>query len=104
MMMSDEEFTVQKKPPMPHMPHVVDNDDRNEQYTAVTYKRAEDLDLQVFKKIASSNSCPEYLGYNTQICREQGHAIQPKTRVIYLPLIDKPPTDYATIKRKGSKA
>ena len=42
-------------------------------------------------------SCPEYNGYNTMVCREQGHMLRKKTQIVYLPLIDKAPADPATI-------
>ena len=31
------------------------------------------------------------------VCREQGHMLRKKTQIVYLPLIDKPPADPATI-------
>ena len=30
--------------------------------------------------------CPEFNGYNTRLCREQGHTIASKTKIVYLPL------------------
>ena len=38
------------------------------------------------------------------MCREQDHSLAPKTKVVYLPLIDKPPTDAGTIMAAMVKA
>ena len=39
----------------------------------------------------------EYSGYNNKLARESGRGIQNATIAMYLPLIDKPPTDYLTM-------
>ena len=41
--------------------------------------------------------CLEFNGYNTKMCREQGHSLAPMTRIVYLPLIDKPPAHPSTV-------
>ena len=43
------------------------------------------------------NDSEDYPEYNTRFCREQGHSVQPKTRVVYLPMINQPPTDPSTM-------
>ena len=40
------------------------------------------------KDIVTRESCPEWSGYNTQLARQTGMAIEPKAKVVYLPLID----------------
>ena len=45
----------------------------------------------------ASTDCPEYHGYNTKVCREQGHILNRKTSIVYLPLIDSATVDPATI-------
>ncbi len=45
------------------------------------------------KILPKSDNCPELHGYNTKLSREQGHLPQPKTKVLYLPLIDMKPSD-----------
>ena len=43
------------------------------------------------KEVLTDDNCPEYMGYNTRACREQGLDKKVKTQVVYLPLIDSPP-------------
>ena len=43
------------------------------------------------------DTCPEFNGYNIRLCQEQVHMKRPKTKVVYLPLIDKPLADPDTI-------
>ena len=50
-----------------------------------------------FKNILTCGDCPEYGGFNTKICREQGRALEPKTTIVYLALIDKAHADPSTI-------
>ena len=46
------------------------------------------------KAVTKDQVSPEYSGYNTKLARESGRGIQNATVAMYLPLIDKPPTDY----------
>ena len=46
-----------------------------------------------FKNILTCGDCPEYGGFNPNICREQGRALEPKIKIVYLPLIDNGPAD-----------
>ena len=41
--------------------------------------------------------CPEFGGFNTKMAREQGHAIQPASKVMYTPLLDMTPSDPDTM-------
>ncbi|MCP3888518.1 MAG: hypothetical protein GY702_06550, partial [Desulfobulbaceae bacterium] len=59
--------------------------------------RASSLDLSFIQDIISLNKCPEYNGYLTKAVREQGHALKPKTKIVYLPLIDSPPANPSTM-------
>ena len=64
----------------------------------IAEKRAKELDTAFLLDITQEeSSCPEYNGYNTQITREEGVAMKPKTQAVYLPLIDMPPSDPDTI-------
>lgn len=63
----------------------------------VNIARAEQLDFEFLKTI-SSGKCPEYNGFNTRICREQGHAVQPASIVCFKPLIESKPSDLTTMK------
>ena len=49
------------------------------------------------KDIVTRESCPEWSGYNTQLARQTGMAIEPKAKVVYPPLIDKAPASPSTI-------
>ena len=61
----------------------------------VLLNRARERDLEFFMKI--NDGAPEYNGYNTMKAREEGQLLKPKTKAIYLPLIDMPPAEYDTI-------
>ena len=54
-------------------------------------------DFAIFKNILICEDCPEYGGFNTKICREQGRALESKTKIVYLPLIDKAHADPSTM-------
>ena len=41
--------------------------------------------------------CPEYNRYMTRSSRQQGHALQPKTKVLYMPLLNHKPSDPSTM-------
>ena len=59
--------------------------------TASVLNRARERDIEVFKNVYIGG--PEHSGFNTKKikAREEGHSLKPKTKVIYLPLIDMPP-------------
>ena len=63
--------------------------------TAIVSTRAREMDLLFLKEISSNENCPKFNGYNTQICRDQGHPNL--KRAIYMPLIDIAPSDPDTI-------
>ena len=63
--------------------------------TTVVSRRARERDLEFLKDVYHGG--PEYNGYNTKRTREEGQALQPKTKAIYLPLIDMPPAEYDTV-------
>ena len=71
---------------------------------AISSNRAKEADLSFFSDIHLCENCPEYNGYNARISREQGHATKPKTKSMYLPLIDMTPADPHTIKTAMKKA
>ena len=62
----------------------------------ISNDRAAELGFQFMQDMNTLPSCPEYNGYNTMVCREQGHMLRKKTQIVYLPLIDKAPADPAT--------
>ena len=58
-------------------------------YTLLSLKR-------ISQEVITTDKCPEINGYNTKLCRGQGHYLAPKTKVVYLPIIEKPPAHAAT--------
>ena len=70
----------------------------------LSQQRARELDFTFLKDVIVSNNCPEFNGYNTRLCREQGRSPEPKTKAVYLPLIDMPPAHPDTIMTAMSKA
>ena len=60
-------------------------------------ERTRELDFFFLKRVNSEENVPEFASFNTKLCREDGHCIQPATRTIYMPLIDMDPADPNTI-------
>ena len=63
---------------------------------ATLKQRADETDFAFFKDVQKQN-CPEYNGYNTALARNQGQTEQPKTKTVYLPLIDLVPSHPDTL-------
>ena len=42
----------------------------------------------ILADVTSRDDCPEFSGYITHLCCKQGQSYQPKTKPVYLPLID----------------
>ena len=70
----------------------------------VSRKRAAENDFAFIQEVITADKCPEFNGYNTKHSREHGHSLAPKTNVVYLPLIDKPPAHAATMMTAMVKA
>ena len=51
-------------------------------------RRAKELDIAFLRDVTNNEARPEYNGYNTMMTRQQGVSMQPKTKAVYLPLID----------------
>ena len=66
-------------------------------HQVVSLSRARNTDFDFLCDIVSKEDTPEFKGYNTQLAREQGHPIKPRTRAIYCPLIDMSPADPNTM-------
>ena len=87
-----------KKPPMPPLKALYQIPPLSFLCSQViSVHRSHDLDYQFMKDIVTRESCPEWSGYNTHLARQTGMAIEPKAKVVYLPLIDKAPTSPSTI-------
>ena len=81
-----------KKPPMPPLKALYQIPPLSFLCSQViSVHRSHDLDYQFMKDIVTRESCPEWSGYNTQLSRQTGMVIEPKAKVVYLPLIDKAP-------------
>ena len=86
----DVSYHCSKKPPMIELPDQ-EVSQQMKLYQQNSNSRAEDYDMQFLQEVISSDNCPEYNGFNTILCREQGHSLQPKTNVVYIPLQDTSP-------------
>ena len=60
-------------------------------------RRAKQLDIAFLGDITNNEAFPEYNGYYTMVTRKQRVSMQPKTKAVYLPLIDMTPSDPDTI-------
>ena len=88
-------YAGEKKPPMPELPELhLPNEVKAHQ--RISNDRAAELDFQFMHDMNTLPNCPEYNGDNTKVCREQGHMWKKKTKIVYLPLIDKATADPAT--------
>ena len=63
----------------------------------VSWNRADEADLTFLQDVMSVKGCPEFNGYMTRSSREQGHALQEKIKVLYLPLLNLKPSDESTM-------
>ena len=61
--------------------------------TAKVSTRAREMDFLFLKEMSNSDNRPEFNGYNTQICRDQGQLPKFKTKAMYMPLINMTPSD-----------
>ena len=65
--------------------------------TAKVSTRAREMDFMFLKEMSNDDNCPEFNGYYTQICSDQGHSPKLKTKAMYMSLIDMTPSDPDTI-------
>ena len=63
----------------------------------VSWSPADEADLTFLQDLMSVKGCAEYNGYMTRSSREQGHALQEKTKVLYLPLLNLKLSDKSTM-------
>ena len=68
------------------------------QQTILVVQRSQFHDFQFLRSVVIKPSTPEFGGFNTKLTRIQGHALTPRTKAIYTPLIDMTPSDPNTIK------
>ena len=86
------QYHGKKNPMMPTVPAPLQEFDMN---ADVSQRRAEECDFAFFKDIHVCDQCPEFNGYNMKLSRK--HALKTKTKIVYLPLIDRPPANSATM-------
>ena len=89
------QYYGKKNPMMPTMPAPVQESDI--MIADISQRRAEECDFAFFQDIHVCDQCPEFNGYNMKLSREQGHALKTKTKIVYLPLIDRSPAHSATM-------
>ena len=66
---------------------------------------SDENDFAFLQDVIEQEKCPEFNGYNTRLCREQGHSLQPKTKKVYImPLNDLPSADASTMLTVLTKA
>ena len=66
-------------------------------HQAVSLKKSRSDDLSFIKNCHASQLSPDFNGYNCKQLRESGCSLKPKSKVTFLPLIDKTPSDPSTI-------
>lgn len=66
-------------------------------HKVLSRQRADQTDAAFMEDVLTKDRCPEFNGYNTANSRQQGVSVQPKTRAVYLPLIDMIPSDPDTM-------
>jgi hypothetical protein len=59
--------------------------------------RADETGFAFLQDVVTKPGCPEFNGYNTANSRDQGQTLKPKTKAVYLPLIDITPSDPDTM-------
>ena len=60
-------------------------------------RRSENADFMFIKTSLAEEKTPDYHGFCTREARQAGDALKPKTKVLYRPMIDQPPTEPSTI-------
>ena len=60
-------------------------------------KQSRSDDISFIKNCHASELSPDFNGYNCKQLRESGCSLKPKSKVTFLPLIDKTPSDPSTI-------
>ena len=60
-------------------------------------RSSQEADFQFIKDSVTSSNIPDYNGYCTREARSSGKAVQPKTKILFQPLIDEPSTDPSTM-------
>ena len=96
-------YAGEKKHHMPELPEV-HLPDEFKTHQRISNDRAAELDFHFMQDMNTLPNCPDYNGYNTKVCCEQGHILKTKTKIVCLSLIDKAHADPATIMSSLLKA
>ena len=93
-----QRYNGPKKPPMPqNTPERSVQSLRMLAQQIISKGRASEMDFAFFQDMNNTLDCPQYNRYNTAAARRQGHSAQPKTKAVYLPLIDMTPSHPDTV-------
>jgi len=104
--LNDHELLVYhgpKKQELPYMPMGTVSA-KFQELQVVSQRRSDENNLAFLHDVLIHEKCPEFNGYNTRLCRDQGHTIASKTKIVYLPLIDMPPAHPSTMFTSMMKA
>ena len=64
----------------------------------ISVNRARSIGFDFLKQMNTDpKNIPEYNGYNTKMCRDQGHTVRFATTPSFRPLINMPPDDNDTL-------
>ena len=64
---------------------------------AINASKADEDILTFLNNVSKDDQCPEFHGFSTKQQRERGMETLPKTKTLYLPLIDMKPSDPDTM-------
>ena len=60
-------------------------------------KKSEETDFELIRMAMTSDSIPDFNGYNTAKMRNSNEEMKPKSNIRYRPLINKTPSDPSTM-------
>ena len=63
----------------------------------ISGSRGEEINFNFFLDIVSKDKCPEYNRHIYHLTNDQGLSIRPKTKIIYMPLLDMVPANPTTM-------
>ena len=70
----------------------------------ISQSRGGEIDFNFFLDIVSEDKCSKYNGYCYRLSNDQGLSITPKTKIIYMPLLDMVPANPTTLQTSMTQA
>ena len=70
----------------------------------ISGSRGEEINFNFFLDIVSKDKCPEYNRHIYHLTNDQGLSIRPKTKIIYMPLLDMVPANPTTMQTSMTQA